>query len=103
MCSTKRQEDEIGRYGGEEFYAFSIGGLKNGLQFAERLRLAVEATDFVYNQQRIPVTISIGLVAASQLAKVGEITMEDLIRVADRRLYVAKQGGRNRVVGEDPL
>ncbi|MBU0663083.1 MAG: GGDEF domain-containing protein [Proteobacteria bacterium] len=102
MRSTKRQEDEIGRYGGEEFYGFSSGDLKNGLQFAERLRLAVAATDFVYNQQRIPVTVSIGLVAASQLARVGKITVEELIRVADQRLYVAKQGGRNRVVGEDP-
>jgi diguanylate cyclase (GGDEF)-like protein len=46
MRATKRHEDEIGRYGGEEFYGFSIGGLKNGLQFAERLRLAVANTDF---------------------------------------------------------
>jgi diguanylate cyclase (GGDEF)-like protein len=38
MRATKRHEDEIGRYGGEEFYGFSIGDLKNGLQFAERLR-----------------------------------------------------------------
>lgn len=102
MRSTKRQEDEIGRYGGEEFYGFTIGGLKDGLQFAERLRLAVETTDFVYNQQRIPLTVSIGLVAASQLAEVSKITVEELVRVADRRLYVAKQDGRNRVVGEDP-
>ena len=47
-------------------------------------------------------TVSIGLVAASQLAEVGKITVEELVRIADRRLYVAKQGGRNRVVGEDP-
>lgn len=102
MRSTKRHEDEIGRYGGEEFYAFSIGGLNNGLQFAERLRLVVEATDFDYNKQRIPLTVSIGLVAASQLAKISKITVEELVRVADQRLYVAKQDGRNRVVGEDP-
>jgi len=76
--------------------------LKNGLQFAERLRLAVEASDFVYNQQQIPITVSIGLVAASQLARIGKITVEELIRVADQRLYMAKQGGRNQVIGEDP-
>lgn len=101
MSRTKREEDEIGRYGGEEFYAFSVGGLQDGVQFAERLRWAVEAADFVYNQQRIKVTISIGLVAASQLAKIGKITMEDLIARADKRLYLAKQGGRNRVFGDD--
>jgi diguanylate cyclase (GGDEF)-like protein len=102
MCSTKRQEDEIGRYGGEEFYAFSTSGFQNGLQFAERLRMAVAANEFVYNQERIPVTVSIGLVAASQLAEVGKITVEELVRVADRRLYAAKESGRNRVVGTDP-
>ncbi|TKB25141.1 GGDEF domain-containing protein [Desulfopila sp. IMCC35006] len=100
MSGTKRQEDEIGRYGGEEFYAFTVGSLENGLQFAERLRLAVASTDFVYNQQRIPLTVSIGLVVASQLATTGKITVEELVGVADRRLYVAKQGGRNRVVSE---
>jgi diguanylate cyclase (GGDEF)-like protein len=98
MRATKRHEDEIGRYGGEEFYGFSIGGLQNGLQFAERLRLAVANADFVFNRERIPVTVSVGLVAASQLAAVGEITVEELVRVADRRLYVAKEEGRNRVV-----
>lgn len=103
MCATKRQEDEVGRYGGEEFYAFSVGDLPSGLQFAERLRLAIESADFVYNQQQIPVTVSIGLVVASQLEGGGKIAVADLIKVADRRLYKAKQGGRNRVVGEDPL
>lgn len=103
MRGTKRHEDEIGRYGGEEFYGFSIGGLKNGLQFAERLRQAVANTEFSFNQQRLPVTVSIGLVAASQLAGGGKITVDELVRVADRRLYVAKESGRNRVVGEGPL
>jgi len=98
MRATKRHEDEIGRYGGEEFYGISVGGLKNGVQFAERLRLAVANTDFIFNRERIPVTVSVGLVAASQLAGVGKISVEELVRVADRRLYVAKEAGRNRVV-----
>lgn len=98
MRATKRHEDEIGRYGGEEFYGFSIGGLKNGIQFAERLRQAVANTDFFFNRERIPVTVSVGLVAASQLAGVQEISVEELVRVADRRLYVAKEEGRNRVI-----
>jgi diguanylate cyclase (GGDEF)-like protein len=98
MRATKRHEDEIGRYGGEEFYGFSIGGLQNGLQFAERLRQAVANTDFIFNRERIPVTVSVGLVAASQLVGEGEISVEELVRVADRRLYLAKEEGRNRVI-----
>ena len=98
MRATKRHEDEIGRYGGEEFYGFSIGGLQNGLQFAERLRQAVANTDFIFNRERIPVTVSVGLVAASQLVGEGEISVDELVRVADRRLYLAKEEGRNRVI-----
>ncbi|KFB68938.1 MAG: putative diguanylate cyclase YedQ [Candidatus Accumulibacter vicinus] len=98
MRATKRHEDEIGRYGGEEFYGFSIGGLNNGIQFAERLRQAVAGSEFVFDRERIPVTVSVGLVAASQLAMDGEISAEELVRVADRRLYLAKEKGRNRVI-----
>ena len=98
MRATKRHEDEIGRYGGEEFYGFSIGSLNNGIQFAERLRQAVAGSEFVFDRERVPVTVSVGLVAASQLAGDGEISAEELVRVADRRLYLAKEEGRNRVV-----
>lgn len=98
MRATKRHEDEIGRYGGEEFYGFSIGSLNNGIQFAERLRQAVAGSEFVFDRERVPVTVSVGLVAASQLAGDGEISAEELVRVADRRLYLAKEKGRNRVI-----
>jgi len=98
MQKTKRKEDEIGRYGGEEFYGFSLGGVERGVQFAERLRKNVESTDFLYQGKKIPVTISIGLAAARQAGNIDDLTADQLIKVADRRLYRAKQAGRNRVV-----
>lgn len=95
MTSVKRIEDEIGRYGGEEFYALSHGDINSGRVFAERLRKKVEKTDFMYKSHRINVTISIGIASAGEL----EILEADkLIELADKRLYMAKQSGRNLVV-----
>ncbi len=98
MTMGKRREDEIGRFGGEEFYGIALGGIEIGRDFAERLRQRVEATPFVFDLQKIDVTVSIGLVAASEVEKP---TMEKLLARADKRLYRAKEGGRNRVVWED--
>lgn len=98
MTACKRKEDEIGRYGGEEFYCFSLGKVEHGQQFAERLRESVANHIFVYGEETIPLTISIGVVAASQLSQREELSRDNLIRFADRRLYKAKENGRNRVV-----
>ncbi|MBU1054117.1 MAG: GGDEF domain-containing protein [Proteobacteria bacterium] len=95
MTSMKRVEDEIGRYGGEEFYTISHGNIHSGRVFAERLRQKVENTDFIYNGQLIKVTISIGLASADELEI---LETHKLIELADKRLYMAKQSGRNSVV-----
>ncbi len=99
MKATTRKHDEIGRYGGEEFYGFTVGDLELGRRFAERLRRNVEKTVFEYKGRVIPVTISIGVAAASQAGK--KITPEQLIFMADKRLYAAKAKGRNVVVSAD--
>ncbi len=98
MCASKRREEEIGRYGGEEFYGLIHGDLTTGRLFAERLRQAVESAIISYQSAIIPVTISIGLAAASEITP---LSIERLIRQADRRLYDAKRSGRNRVVWQD--
>lgn len=97
MNDVKRRSDEIGRFGGEEFYGIGLGDIFEGREFAERIRRRVEVTPFVFEGQMIPITISIGLVAASE---VDELSEERLIEAADRRLYRAKQYGRNQVISE---
>lgn len=101
MTIKKRKEDEIGRYGGEEFYCFSLGHITPGVQFAQRLRQSVEAYRFSFDDAIIPITISIGVASASRMGDRDRLTAEQLIEQADQRLYIAKQTGRNRVVWED--
>jgi len=97
MSATKRKEDEIGRYGGEEFYGLCQGVGKNVLLFAERLRKAIDNHDFIYRDQTIKLTVSIGVASAHE---VEELSRESLIQLADERLYKAKENGRNQVIGE---
>ena len=96
MSSSKRKEDEIGRYGGEEFYAVCIGPKNSAIDFGERLRRTIAEHDFRYEQNTIPVTVSIGVAAAAEL---DELKIKSLIDLADQRLYRAKKQGRNQVIG----
>lgn len=98
MTATKRKEDEIGRYGGEEFYGFSNGSIEHGHKFAERLRKTVAEHRFIYHGQKIRVTVSIGLAAATQESSHQELSPDLLIKAPDRRLFVAKKSGKNQVV-----
>ena len=95
MTLIKRKEDEFGRYAGEEFYGVSHGNIENGYAFAERVREKIEQAVFTYNGQDISITISIGVAAADE---VKDFDANKLIQLADKRLYAAKQQGRNRVV-----
>lgn len=98
LIATKRKADEIGRYGGEEFCALSAGNIKNGFEFAERLRRRIESTLIEFDGYKISIAASVGVASASELT---ELTTDKLIEKADKRLYLAKQRGRNRVVWND--
>jgi two-component system cell cycle response regulator len=89
-----RREDVFARYGGEEFAVILPEiELAGAVATAEKLRKVVEKQKFVFEEQVMPVTISIGVAAIK-----ADITeMQPLIKLADERLYDAKQKGRNRV------
>lgn len=91
-----RVEDVLARYGGEEFVVLLRGiGLSGAGRAAERIRAAIEKTNTEVDGHSITSTVSIG---AASLACVGKPDAEALISLADRRLYLAKHAGRNRVV-----
>ncbi len=91
-----RKNDFFARYGGEEFaIIFPEVDAANAEQACEKIRAAVEALAFVFEDKKIEVTISIGLTFLDESSSVQ--TPSELIALADEKLYAAKHGGRNRV------
>ncbi|MBI4405320.1 MAG: diguanylate cyclase [Deltaproteobacteria bacterium] len=89
-----RQQDALGRYGGEEFaLVLRETPLHIAVDVAERIRSTIEKNNFNFDGKQIPVTISIGVVSMDSTTK----NFEDLIALADKALYDAKNQGRNRV------
>lgn len=88
-----RDIDLVGRLGGEEFCVFLPGldaDAAGGI--AERVRAAVNGTQFRVASQVCPLTVSVG---GATFAEPSDFS--SLYRCADRWLYFAKQHGRNRV------
>jgi diguanylate cyclase (GGDEF)-like protein len=88
--------DILCRYGGEEFAVICCQPSEEGIKIvAEKIRKAVENYDFKF-QDKQPggnLTVSVGAVCCSTNAK-----KDDLIKRADNNLYLAKSGGKNKVV-----
>lgn len=92
---TLRRVDSVGRIGGEEFSILLVGtDLENGVEFAERLRLAIAQGQVVHEGKTIQMTASIGV---SQIDPTDNDAAVALAR-ADKALYAAKDRGRNCVV-----
>jgi diguanylate cyclase (GGDEF)-like protein len=93
-----RTEDVLGRYGGEEFIILARGiQVHEAAQMAERLRLGVYGTPTTFEAVTIPATASFGVASLRCCGDRRE--RNTLVSIADARLYQAKEGGRNRVVG----
>jgi diguanylate cyclase (GGDEF)-like protein len=93
-----RGGDVFGRYGGEEFLLiFPATSLLPALNTCERIRAQVETHAWA-GLLKGHVTVSIGV---TQYV-LGESVLEFFSR-ADTAMYMAKEGGRNQVVVEEPV
>lgn len=95
LAAALRSGDRLGRYGGEEFLIILADITEETLATtAERLRRCVADEPFELNLETRPITASFGAATCGGRGK----SPEDVIADADRALYAAKSGGRNKVV-----
>ena len=89
-----RQDDLVGRWGGEEFLCILPGtSLENGLKIAEDIRKKISEFSVKIQDREIFTTASIGV---ANYPENGE-TVADVLKVLDAALYEAKREGRNRI------
>jgi diguanylate cyclase (GGDEF)-like protein len=90
-----RRVDYVARYGGEEFLLMlPETRLREAMLAAERIRARVAEDTFGESEEKVGLTISVGV---AEYPEDGD-TSESIIASADTVLYQAKQVGRNRVV-----
>jgi diguanylate cyclase (GGDEF)-like protein/PAS domain S-box-containing protein len=101
LQAVVRSSDTVARLGGDEFVVVceQSGGLPELEALANRMLEAIRMP-IVVGHEQVTVTASIGLVTPSSATD----RPQDLLRAADAAMYLAKQGGRGRVViGTAPL
>jgi eukaryotic-like serine/threonine-protein kinase len=92
LAAMIRQDDLLGRYGGEEF-ALLVHDAAGVAELAERLRAVVAIDPIPTDDGPLPVTVSIGVATL----ETSDTTADAILARADAALYQAKRAGRNRV------
>ncbi|WPU24832.1 cellulose biosynthesis regulator diguanylate cyclase DgcQ [Cedecea neteri] len=100
LASSLREGDVAGRVGGEEFCVLLPGTrLPEAAAIAERIRLRINTKElFLQAGQTLKISASFGVSCAHERH---DYDFEHLQSIADRRLYKAKQHGRNQVCMQD--
>lgn len=95
LDQNTREEDLVGRYGGEEFmFVFNGNDSSKCLNIAERIRKEIANEKFGDNN--ISVTVSIGLAKWN-----GDEKVSTFINRADKQMYLAKANGKNQIMFRD--
>ncbi|MDD2934144.1 MAG: GGDEF domain-containing protein [Methylotenera sp.] len=94
-----RSTDVLARYGGEEFVILLPGSKQDdAVEVISGLQRELTKNFFLHNNERVLITFSAGVAE--------RVTGEDadsILPRADAALYLAKQSGRNRVIGAEPV
>jgi diguanylate cyclase (GGDEF)-like protein len=94
IATVLRPYDIFARYGGEEFIIF-VSDISSEcvITLAERVRVAVSEVNLHHKGEKVVVTASFGVAPAAPANE-----LDTAISIADKALYEAKNGGRDRVI-----
>jgi len=93
LARTARASDVIARVAYQEYLLILPGtSLESSRVLAERIRATIDDQPLLVHHQPIDITVSLGI-ACTQ----GAVNLDNLTRAAERAMYLAKRGGRNRV------
>lgn len=94
MKESLREQDSIGRWGGEEFMiVLPETDMDGAMKVGEKLRSTIESTNFEYEEQTLKVTLTFGVSIFFM-----EWGVDETIKRADEALRIGKAFGKNRVV-----
>ena len=83
----------VSRWGGEEFLILYEDKIDKEKNVFEKLRKAIDSEKFVFDDQEIKVTVTIGLAE-----KINDGPIDKWVQAADEKLYSGKKSGKNKVV-----
>jgi diguanylate cyclase (GGDEF)-like protein len=99
VSASIRQYDLLGRYGGEEFIIVSPSAFgAETVKLVDRILGSVCRKVFSVKGSDIRLTFSCGVADSAEFTP-STFSIEALVSLADKRLYAAKEGGRNRCIG----
>lgn len=103
IMKTVREYDIPCRYGGEEFFILlPMTTFEQTKMVAERLRANIEKADIDIREAKVKGIPTLKVTASIGVNKYNKVqTPEEFYQGADKALYEAKIGGRNRVVSND--
>ncbi len=92
-----RSYDILGRYGGEEFIVvLNHSNKKDSYVVLNRILNIIRNKIFVFNDNKIQLTFSAGIASCEDLDK-DDLTIDNLVEIADQRMHMAKQNGKNKI------
>ena len=96
LCNNIRKDDIVCRYGGEEFVVYLHELCSKTLAFskAEAIRKEIESSVVIVGEMEIRFTTSVGVAVAVAIKGVSDI--QEIIKIADHKLYESKNTGRNK-------
>jgi len=93
LSQMARASDVIARIGGEEYLlVLPDTPLESAKVLANRIRATIDENPLLIHRQTIHITVSLGVACVE-----GAVNLDELSQGADRAMYLAKRGGRNRV------